>query len=697
VLVTTVSDTLIWGGTDMSEESIKNALKDFGLTEKETEVYIFLAKYGAMKGGEIVKHTKTHRALVYRVLGSLQRKGLIESTLELPARFSAVSFETIIDLNIKKKIDEATLIKGTKEELLSYWKNISQPSHTQHLEKFAVIEGTHRIYSKLEQSVKDTKSQFLAILTVPSLLKADQSGLLDVASKLFSKSKSQLKFLIQISEQDVTPMKALIKRITRDKVNFIGRVPDFDLRPFPRMFIRDGEEVMFFLKSKADNSTLEKDDVCVWTNSRELNIAFSAVFDDYWHHATEIGKKIAEIEAGITSPETCFFKNAEEARDKYDFTLDSAKQDIMFLMPPESLIELSKNSSLLKSWKTRGILVRILAPITEENLKEALLLSDLFELRHIATNFLGTTIVDSRHLFQFKRHLPDKITTPQKTLKDTFYTNALEYVEKARTMFNDLWNISKEPSNVTLDSILDRQESLTTPTDDIPLRAARKIGEIKLADEEPVTEKSIIDRIMNGKKYEVTNPSIDLTRTYGFSGQAVIHPPKELGLPDFMVHAWHNDKQSSYGVEDYFVVYLWLPAPMGYMYVPVAVVGDVPMGATGLQVVWGGTPAGQNVRIVNKDELQVQLHGGNFFVGWTVPIPLPPTPFVLPPAVIMLEAFGQLRTKSFTANMPSGYKVQIEENSFEAFVTFYHPASKYSGPGTDGLVNRDVIMTTTPP
>jgi hypothetical protein len=263
-------------------------------------------------------------------------------------------------------------------------------------------------------------------------------------------------------------------------------------------------------------------------------------------------------------------------------------------------------------------------------------------------------------------------------------------------MLNDIWNASKAPSQQTLDSILESQKSAVAMPEDT-LSAARKIGAINIADEELISEKSILDRILSGKKFEVSDPSKDLTRLYGFSAQAVVHPPNDFGLPDFMVHAFHNDKQSSYGVEDYIVVYLWLPTPKGLMYVPVAVVGDVPRGAAGFKVVWGGTPAGQNVRIVEKDELQVQLHGSTFFVGWTVPIPLFPTAYVLPPAAIMLEAFGDLKTKAWTANMLSGYSVRLETNGYKAFVTFYHPASRYSGPGTDGFINRDLIMTTTPP
>jgi sugar-specific transcriptional regulator TrmB len=39
----------------MDKGPIENVLKDFGLTEKETEVYIFLAKHGILKGRKIAR------------------------------------------------------------------------------------------------------------------------------------------------------------------------------------------------------------------------------------------------------------------------------------------------------------------------------------------------------------------------------------------------------------------------------------------------------------------------------------------------------------------------------------------------------------------------------------------------------------------------------------------------------------------
>ncbi len=178
----------------MSEETIRKTLRNFGLTEKETEVYIFLAKRGVLKGGEISKQTKTQKALIYRALKSLQAKGLVESTLEFPARFTAVPFENVIDLNIQAKQEEVAQIAAQKRELLNYWQNIKKTEPELPLEKFTVIEGNRKIYLKLSQMIRETRNQLSTVTTVQGLVRADQFGLFDVGSVHPLKSKITVSF-----------------------------------------------------------------------------------------------------------------------------------------------------------------------------------------------------------------------------------------------------------------------------------------------------------------------------------------------------------------------------------------------------------------------------------------------------------------------------------------------------------------------
>ena len=104
-LVTGVTTHDNWTWFNLKTGAIEKALRDFGLSEKEIEVYILLGKRGPKKGIEITKQLKMHKGQVYRTLKSLQKKGLVEVTLEYPARFTAVPFENLIDSYIKTKKD----------------------------------------------------------------------------------------------------------------------------------------------------------------------------------------------------------------------------------------------------------------------------------------------------------------------------------------------------------------------------------------------------------------------------------------------------------------------------------------------------------------------------------------------------------------------------------------------------------------
>ena len=106
---------------------------------------------------------------------------------------------------------------------------------------------------------------------------------------------------------------------------------------------------------------------------------------------------------------------------------------------------------------------------------------------------------------------------------------------------------------------------------------------------------------------------------------------------------------------------------------------------------------GKNVRFVKNEDIEIRLHGNTFFAGWNKPIPLMPPKYILPAGCIILETYGQVRTQSSTLVLPSGFRSKIEGNGFYAFVNFLSSAANYSGPGTDGYVARDAIMTTTPP
>jgi sugar-specific transcriptional regulator TrmB len=684
----------------MSQEQVLNTLTGFGLTNIDAAVYIFLAKKGPKKALDIRKALKLTKEQLYSSLRNMKGKGIISSTIEHPARFSALPFEKVLDLFIKAQMEETRRLEKNKEDILSNWQNL-KIAENDTSPKFTVVEGRSYIYSRIQQMIQEAKERVLAITTIPGLMQADQQGIFDAGFHHPLKLKIQFHFIAELSKQNVHVMEALLKETANSKLEVEGRNPDLGLKLFPQMIIRDEEEALFFVRPKTETSIIDTDDVCLWTDCKTLVQAFTSVFEELWQNGTEMSKKIIEIETGELTPRTCIIADAKIAEKKYFETLHSAKEEIAIMTSSKGIFEIWEQIALVEKWKQNGVSIKIIAPIVRENFGAAEQLSKICEVRHAPTNYLGTTIVDGKSLFQFKMRSPDKKNLESiPNFEYTFFTNDLEYVEKSRNAFNDIWKNALPPSSATLESVLVPYGPSLTPLPKNILPTREKTSDATIDEVKPLgatAEKDILNKILNAQKTRAKNPTNGTTRMYATVATAIIHTPEYFKLPDMMIFIQKLEKHSTNGAEDALIIFLWLETPTGYAYVPVALAGDNPRSQSIRQKLFAGAPAAKNFQLLKKDEIQIRVHGNTLFAGWTVPIQLYPPQYVLPPACILIEGYGDVKSTAVSLQYISGYKSQIEENYFDAFVTFFHPTSKYSGPGTDGRFVRDFIATSTPP
>jgi sugar-specific transcriptional regulator TrmB len=682
----------------LSAEEVLKKLVSLGLTRTEAKIYVYLAKRGAQKGRNIRKALRLTKQQLYPSLRNLQKKGIVSSTLEHPARFSAIPFEKVLDLFIRAKIEETKQLQQSKEEILSKWQ-IIDVAETE-ASRFTIIEGRSYIFSKIRRMMEETQNQILTIATVSSLLQADQFGLFDAGFSHPLKSKIQFRFLTELTSQNVKAIKDLLRETAYARLNFEGRNPDLGLRLFPRMVIRDKDEAMFFIRPRTEASIVEQDDVCLWTNCKTLVQAFTAIFEELWRYSTDIQKKIVEIETGKPPPRVYAISDAETAMKKYYETMQAAEQEIMLLVSSKGLIECWNNKLLLSKLSERGVSIKIMAPILRGNSKETEQLSKFCAIKHVPINYWKTIIVDGRHLLQFRASSPDQEKPePELPFEGCFYSNDNEYLEMMKKALNDIWEKAQVLPSVTMESVLEPFGPAVVP---LPKENVLERGNLAVIDLKPpgtITEKDLLNKIMNAQKLQVKDISKDVSRMYASMAMAVIHLPDHFNLPKIMLQATHVESWSSLGGGCHLIVFSWLETPTGYAFVPVTVLRTEgsPMIQAYFEMFFAGTPAAQNIQLVKNEELTVRVHGNTLFAGWTVPIKLFPTQHTLPPGCLLVEGYGDVITSGSTVVFPSGVKAEMEGNCFDALVTFMQPSYKYSGSGTEGFFARDYIMTKYPP
>ena len=674
----------------VSQETIKNALKNFGLTDKEAEVYIFLAKRGGLRTGQIAKHLKKNKGQVYRILFNLKKKGVVEATLEFPTRYSAVSLEKTIDSFLKSRREEISLVEKTKEDLLRDWERISRTEVELTAEKFTVIEGSQKIFRKMAEMVEKTQSNLSATLTVKDLVRAEQFEVFDSAYMHPMRYTIKFRFLTELNKQNLKAIK-LLKPKLKAGINVKAINPELGLASFPRMVIRDDDEVLFFISPKKDLPP-KSQEACIHTNCGSLIQAFTGVFEELWAHSTEIENKIVEIETGKPAPKTTVITDAKLAEEKYNQMLRTAEKEIILMTSTKDLNLLSKHMLPPKRLVKRKISVKIMAPITNENLQSAKQLSEYYTVKHVPTNYWTTVIVDERHLLQF-RPPPNLKKKPESTIRfeSAYYSHDSEYLKRTKCALDYIWKNAQPPSATNLKSTLDPSDPAVVPRG----WRARK-NDLTVIDFKPpgtITEKDVLNKIINARKIPLKDSSKHISRLYASQAMAEIHPPDYFKLPDMRIQATHAEKQSTAGSGDYLIIFLWQKTPKGHAYVPVAVVAEESIETSIFKIWFARTPAAHNIQQVKTDEIQVRVHGNTLFAGWTVPIKLFPPQYILPPSCLLIEGYGEVRPFGFTVNPPSGIKTEIEGNSFAALFTFIHPASKYSVPGIHASFARELIMT----
>ncbi|MGD6853409.1 MAG: TrmB family transcriptional regulator [Candidatus Bathyarchaeia archaeon] len=675
----------------MSEEAVRKVLRDFGLTEKETEIYIFVSKHGILKGGEVAKQTKTPKALVYRVLKSLQAKGVVESTLEFPARFAAVPFEEIIDLNVSSKLSEVSRLKDEKTALLNHWKQIDKPKAALPVEKFAVIDGKQKLNRKLSQMVEHTRTMLSSIITVHDLAQANYLGIFDRDKSL--PPKAAFRFLVRLTDQNLDAARKLLSEIETKLPTIEVRTSEVGTGLFPQMTISDNDEAIFYITPKGEQCSEKGEELCLWTNCKSLIEAFSVIFDELYKNSVDVHTKIScePISAALTN-NMGVIDDSEAAVAKYREALRSSEKEIIVLTSCEGPSEIGRTQQLLNDLVEKTVDVKLMVPVTSDNSALAWELSKQYAVKHVPMGYLATTLIDGKHLFQFKTSSESELP-----FEKTFYTNDSDCLSKTKKMLTDLWEHAQTPSATTLQTILQGVDPQFSP---FPKCPPNSLGAPFIVEEKPagcLTEKEVLEKMIFAKKHPTDTSMGVIDWRYGSIGLAVIHPPPHLDLPDLMMFINKIEKQSRLGEEDAIVFLSWLKTPKGFAYAPVAIIGDNPKAHEFWKNMNAGNPAGKNTHLLRKDELEIRVHGNTLFAGWTVPVPLLPSKYTLPPACVLIEGYGDVKTTAYTVVPPPGYRILREENYLDAFVTFFYQSTKYSGPGTDGYLIRDSIITIFPP
>ena len=427
------------GVASMSEKDVTRFLQIIGLSKREVQVYMFLAKTGVQSTSFVAKRLKMERVQAYRTFKKLQEKGFIEATLERPTRFTIVSFEALVDSFITAKKNEVSSLTEQKQSLLTAWQLISAPESEYPVAKFSVITGKKKIHSKMLSMIDQSDHEVIILTTSLGLIQEDIAGIFDAAINASQDRSIQSQIVTDVSPENFKIVERIDRIVAEEKLSMKLRHIGMSSKALPRFLIKDGEEAMLYAPFSNEASVLNLEDEGLWINDKMFISVLKAFFVQMWHTGVDASRRIDELKRGIPIGETLVIKDAEEAWSKVTKILEGAKKDIVIITSSQSINRFAEDDPLENLLK-KGLKVRIMASIDLDNLEPAQKLATRYEIKHVPISFLTMMLVDNNYLFMFKMpQVNDFETEDVFHLADTFYSTDPGQIERVSEMLNDIW------------------------------------------------------------------------------------------------------------------------------------------------------------------------------------------------------------------------------------------------------------------
>lgn len=253
--------------------TIEETLTRFGLLKNEIRVYMYLARTGEKKAGEIAESISLHRTETYRILRDLEKKGIVFSIFGKPLKFIAVRLDKAIDLLVDAQKIKIRLLEQEKTSLVELWQSVPKPKvEPTKKELFQMLEGDQQVLMKANEMLEKTEEKFQVFAPA------------DYLSELYYNDFSD-KLKSIADKVEVT----MVTDTSQKSAFFIGQMQWLsethkiaDNENLPCFLISDNKEVMIAFCEKdsddKDNSKKKYRTAAIWTNYAALVNTLQVLF-----------------------------------------------------------------------------------------------------------------------------------------------------------------------------------------------------------------------------------------------------------------------------------------------------------------------------------------------------------------------------------------------------------------------------------
>jgi len=158
-------------------------LINFGLSEKEAQLYFHLLKYGPKTPSLLAKSLKTYREDVHRTLSSLVDNHMVAPSLDSPTVYTAVDLDRVLGLALKKRESELREMEQQRQELQEIFEQ-QRFSPSDEFTKFSMFKNVKEALAHMIPGLTSLEKEVLFVIPGPVLVIMSRFGVLEAAKKL---------------------------------------------------------------------------------------------------------------------------------------------------------------------------------------------------------------------------------------------------------------------------------------------------------------------------------------------------------------------------------------------------------------------------------------------------------------------------------------------------------------------------------
>jgi sugar-specific transcriptional regulator TrmB len=268
-----------------------NQLYQYGLSPLQVRIFVDLMQYGPSKARDLTRRLGLNRVDVYRILNTLKKRGLLETTVENPLVFAAVSPNEAVMILLEEEEEKFRKLRIGAKDLLAWLKTIRPKTPSAEIDEtnnptFKMLYG-RQVVETWRKMLGKAKKEVVAVWSEYGLDFQRETGFTEPYISC-TERKIPVRVITVVTSKNLS--------YARQYGSMLNLRHNVSARNSLRYLIIDDDQACISTTSlpiDRPNQSLSS----IWTNSRAFIQVMRGEFEVLWAGGTDLDSRQKEIES----------------------------------------------------------------------------------------------------------------------------------------------------------------------------------------------------------------------------------------------------------------------------------------------------------------------------------------------------------------------------------------------------------------